>query len=173
MPSEILTIREMKFSDATFIVDYFLNSDEEFRKGMGVDSTKLPTREEWLKILQDDYKLDNRHKNFFFLIWLLNNQPVGHCNINKIIFGKEAYMHLHMWRSEEREKGLGYQFLQRAIPYFFDRFQLTNLFCEPYALNPGPNKMLEKLGFKFIAQYETVPGWINFYQPVNRWCLSK
>jgi hypothetical protein len=46
------------------------------------------------------------------------------------------------------------------------------LYCEPYALNPAPNKTLEKLGFKFLKTYTTIPGWINFEQEVNLWELK-
>jgi hypothetical protein len=39
-------------------------------------------------------------------------------------------------------------------------------------LNPAPHKALEKLGFEFEKEYITVPGSINFEQPVKRWGLS-
>ena len=31
---------------------------------------------------------------------------------------------------------------------------------------------MEKLGFEFIKEYITVPGFINFEQPVKRWELT-
>jgi len=45
--------------------------------------------------------------------------------------------------------------------------------CEPYALNPAPNKILKKVGFTFIKIYETTPGWINFKQKVNQYEFGK
>jgi len=41
-----LTVREMQLSDIEKIVDYFVNADLEFLKGMGADKSKLPKREE-------------------------------------------------------------------------------------------------------------------------------
>jgi len=31
---------------------------------------------------------------------------------------------------------------------------------------------MEKLGFEFIKEYITVPGWINFEQSVKHWELT-
>ena len=167
-----LSVRVAEENDFNNMVDYFLKADNQFLQGMGVDPEKLPKRGEWLTLLLDDHKKDIENKGFYYIIWLLENMPVGHSNINKIIFGKEAYMHLHFWRSDKRQKGFGFEFMKLCIPYYFNSFKLKKIYCEPYALNPGPNKILKKLGFDFIKQYETTPGRINFYQPVNRWCLD-
>jgi RimJ/RimL family protein N-acetyltransferase len=59
-----------------------------------------------------------------------------------------------------------------TLPYFFQNFELKNLYCEPYALNPAPNKTLKKIGFQFVKQYVTIPGSLNFEQEVNRWELK-
>jgi RimJ/RimL family protein N-acetyltransferase len=107
------------------------------------------------------------------MIWLIDGEPTGHSNINKIIFENEAYMHLHFWHREVRQKGMGFELLKLTLPYYFDTFKLENLFCEPAAFNTAPNKTLKKLGFDFVKSYDTIPGWINSYQTVNRWVLTK
>ncbi|HET9057838.1 MAG TPA: GNAT family protein [Chitinophagaceae bacterium] len=168
-----ISVRHLQFDDHEKIVDYFLNSEKDFLIGMGVDINKLPQRQEWLTILTSNYELEIDKKNFFYIIWLLDNKPVGHSNINKIVFAKEAFMHLHMWDKHIRKKGLGVEFLRMTLPYYFDIFKLETLFCEPFALNIAPNKTLEKLGFEFVKTYDTIPGWINSYQSVNRWVLTK
>jgi len=78
-------------------------------------------------------------------------------------------MHLHLWNKDVRKKGYGTRFVKLSLPYFFGNYQLKKLFCEPYALNPAPNKTLEKAGFEFIKEYTTIPGFINFEQPVCLW----
>jgi len=103
------------------------------------------------------------------MIWLFNGKAIGHCNVNNIIFGQSAFMHLHMWNAPNRKKGMGSQLVQLSIPYFFKHLELKELFCEPYALNPAPNKTLAKLGFQFIKKHVTIPGSLNFEQEVNRW----
>lgn len=159
-------------ADYPFIVDYFRNGDDEFHRGMGVDRSRLPARKEWLDILHDNHNRPKETKDFFYVIWMYDDEPVGHSNINKIKYGDEAYMHLHMWRQDIRARGLGLNFVKMSIPFYFDEFSLRTLWCEPYALNPAPNKTLKKLGFDLVKTYDTIPGWISFHQPVNRWCLS-
>jgi [ribosomal protein S5]-alanine N-acetyltransferase len=173
MQNDKISVRYAEVSDHEKIVDYFLKADRDFLLGMGVDIQKLPARKEWLAILSENYSLPIDQKKFFYLIWFLNDQPIGHCNVNKIIPEEEAYMHLHMWQHNLRQKGLGVDLLKLTIPHFFKIFRLKNLYCEPMATNAGPNKALEKIGFDFMKSYETTPGWINFHQVVNRWCLSK
>jgi [ribosomal protein S5]-alanine N-acetyltransferase len=155
------------------IIDYFLNADAGFLNRMGVDPQKLPARDQWLKMLRENHALPTEQKSIFYVIWYLNGEAIGHSNINKIIFGKEAYMHLHMWSSVSRKSGFGLRFVQKSIPYYFKLFQLIDLFCEPYALNPAPNKTLPKAGFQLLKHYETIPGTISFHQPVNRWHLPR
>jgi RimJ/RimL family protein N-acetyltransferase len=168
-----ISVRHLEINDHEKIVDYFLNSDKDFLISLGVDTSKLPSRKEWLDILVSNFELTIDKKNFFYIIWLLDNNPVGHSNINKIVFANEAFMHLHMWDKQTRQKGIGIEFLKLTLPYYFDIFKLQNLFCEPAASNAAPNKILEKSGFEFIKSYDTTPGWINSYQKVNRWVLTK
>jgi len=170
---EILTVRPWQVADFEPIVNYFLNSDSDFLFNMRVDVTKLPSKDEWLKMMRSDFDKTPEDKQFYYVIWLLDGKAIGHSNINKIVFGEEAYMHLHVWDESKRKKGMGLVFLEKTLPYYFNTFHLKNLYCEPFAFNPAPNKALEKLGFDFIKSYETVPGWINLRQTVNRWCMSE
>ncbi|MDI9311173.1 MAG: GNAT family protein [Limnohabitans sp.] len=173
MISSKLSIREQKLEDIEKIVNYFLSAHPDFLLQMGVDVLKFPSRTEWLQLLTDNHNLEIAKKSIYYLIWVLDNETIGHCNINKIIPRQEAYMHLHLWQNKIRQKGLGLEYLKLSIPVFFNKYNLKKLYCEPYLLNPAPNKILEKFGFELITTYETTPGWINFHQPVNKWCLTK
>ena len=167
-----LTVRPWKQDDIEHIVDYFLNGDIAFLRGMGAAKQKLPKREDWIQKLELEFNKTNLEKGYYYIIWILDNNPAGHSNINNIQFGKSATMHLHMWNSNFRKKGLGLQFLKQTIPYYFKDFDLKILYCEPYAENIPPNKTLKKLGFEFVRTYYTTPGPINFPQWVNRYQLT-
>lgn len=172
MGQENISVREIEERDFENIVDYFLQADKDFLTAMGADASKLPERNKWLQILADEFSKPVEGKQFYYVIWLFNDKPIGHSNINKIIFGEEAYVHLHTWNTANRKKGIGIDLFKMSLPYFFEKFKLKNLYCEPYALNPAPNKVLQHCGFDFIKRYHTTPGWINFYQEVNRWVMS-
>ena len=166
-------VREMTKMDISLIIDYFLHSDPEFLEGMGVDINKLPGKREWYKIISEDLDQPIESKKFFYVIWQINGVPVGHSHINEIIYGVQAYMHIHLWHIENRNKGDGSYFIKESVVQYFQKFNLKKLFCQPYALNPGPNNALQKAGFEFIKKYETIPGWLNFMQFVNLWVLDR
>ena len=167
-----LSVREIQEEDIDLIIEYWMNAEPAFLTGMGVDLAKIPDAAEWRDMLLTQIHQPIEEKQSYCIIWLVDDQPVGHSNVNKIIFGEEAYMHLHMWQSPLRKKGYGVELVKKSIPYFFNRLQLQRLFCEPYALNPAPNKTLERSGFSFVKRYLTIPGWLNFEQEVNRWELT-
>ena len=173
MKQEELSVRPWQIEDFESIIDYFLQSGRGFLFNMRIDISKLPSRNDWLKIMSSDFCRVPEKKQFYYIMWLLDGKAIGHSNINKIVFGEEAYMHLHVWDESKREKGIGLTFLKKTLPHYFNTFHLKALYCEPYALNPAPNKALEKLGFDFIKSYDTMPGWINLYQTVNRWCMTE
>lgn len=168
-----LFVRESSIEDLEKVADYFLQSDHDFLAGMGVDVSKLPSKAEWMNKLQLNSQLDNESKEVYYISWLSGDRLIGHSNINKILPGQEAYMHLHLWEADKRQNGMGLKLLKMTLPFYFNGFKLRQLYCEPYANNPAPNRTLEKLGFDFIKSYDTTPGWINLYQTVNRWRLTK
>jgi RimJ/RimL family protein N-acetyltransferase len=168
-----ISVREMKENDIAQIVEYFTDATPAFLLGMGVDASKVPNKEVWLEKLQREFLKEDKEKDRYYIIWQIDGKSVGHSNINKIIYGKRAYMHLHIWEEELRHKGIGIKFLKETIPFYFRNFKLQKLFCEPYSLNPAANKTLVKAGFEFIKEHETTPGWINFHQKVNRYVMTK
>jgi RimJ/RimL family protein N-acetyltransferase len=156
-------------SDYECMIDYFLGADAAFLKGMGVDPKKLPQRETWLEAAMVDHLRINAERERFYLAWVYRGVPVGHSSINKIKIGNEAYIHLHLWVDALRKSGLGTAFFRASVAEFVRIFGLRRLYCEPYAENPGPNRVLMKFGFRFIKRYRTVPGLINFEQDVNQY----
>ncbi len=166
-------VREMQLGEAKSMIRYFLEADPSFLNGMGADPRKLLSESAWFELLKEDFARPIQHRQFYYVVWVVDGVPVGHCNLNKIVFGQTAYMHLHIWNADNRRCGHATQLLKPSIVQFFERFQLRKLFCEPYALNPEPNKTLPKFGFQLVKHYDTTPGWIAFHQPVNLWALDR
>ncbi len=169
---DTLSVREISFGDIELLADYWTESDPAFLISMGVDLEKIPARADLVEMLLQQLSHPHEEKKSYAIIWLVDGYPAGHSNINKIIFGEEAYLHLHIWKSMNRKRGLGLQFLGMTFPYFFQNFKIKRLISEPYALNPAPNNTLSKAGFEFIKRYRTIPGSLNFEQEVNQWELT-
>lgn len=167
-----LSVREIEAGDVELIAGYWLSAGDDYLRGMGADPAKRPEREQLLQMLAAQLDQSYQQKQSYCIVWLVNDRPAGHSNVNKIVWGEEAYMHLHLWHPEARHKGWGPELVKMTLPYFFENLQLKKICCEPYTLNPSPNKVLEKAGFELISQYTTTPGWINFEQPVNHWEMS-
>ena len=172
MNKNIFSVREIQKTDIELITQYWLTADPAFLTGMGVDLSKMPSRDEWIKMLSEQLTQPYPEKKSYCTIWLVDNKPIGHCNVNKIKFGEAAYMHLHMWNAGFRKKGMGTELVKMSLPYFFENMELKKIYSEPYALNPAPNKTLEKTGFTFVKKYITIPGFLNFEQPVKCWELT-
>ena len=155
------------------IIDYFVNSDQAFLQSMGIDYSKIPKPEIWKKRLESELIKSNKEKQFYYLVWFLNDKAIGHSNINNIKFGNNAFMHLHIWNKENRQLGKGELLVKESIKTFFNEFNLQELFCQPKSTNRAPNRILEKLGFELIKKYKTIPGEINFEQDVNLYRVTK
>ena len=142
-------------------------------RSMGVDIHNDPTRNALVEMISYQLTQPYREKKAYAIIWLLNSKPIGHCNLNPATFGGEAFMHLHLWKNDDRQKGIGTALVKQSLPYFFNHMQLQTLWCQPYALNAAPNKTLAKVGFDFVKEYVTVPGSYSFEQPVKQWRMTR
>ncbi len=168
-----LSIREMQESDAKLVVDYFINSTPDYLKNLGADLAKIPKRKDWIELLTKELLTENKQKKYYYIIWQLDGKDIGHSNISNITFGNDAFMHLHIWKPENRQKGIAIKFLNKTIPKYFENFRIEKLICEPYAVNSAPTKTLLKLGFEFVKKHETIPGIISFHQKVKKFLLTK
>lgn len=169
----MLSVREIQVHDIDLLVKYWTESTDEHMLSMGVDLAKIPKPESLRERLTQQIKLPLVEKTSYAFIWLLNEAPIGHCNVNQIVFGEQAFMHLHLWDATTRQKGLGQRLVKLSLAHFFKDLKLARLFCEPYALNPAPNRTLEKIGFKFVKAHTCIPGTLNFEQLVHRWVLTR
>jgi RimJ/RimL family protein N-acetyltransferase len=70
--------------------------------------------------------------------WLADDRPVGFSTSDKIRYGEQANMHLHVTDPERRNQGLGAECVRRSVDIYFERLKLKRLFCEPNAFNVGP-----------------------------------
>jgi len=168
-----LSVRPWQDGDIPSVINYFLDASEAYIRGLGADPEKLPIYDKWYEALSKEVELSASEQSYFYTIWMLGEQPVGHCNVNFIEYGQKAHMHLHLWKTDTRRSGLGTSFVKKSVPLFFDRFDLKLLICEPYAENPAPNKTLPRAGFSFVKKYHTTPGPINFPQDVCRYRIDK
>jgi RimJ/RimL family protein N-acetyltransferase len=168
-----LHVREMRVEETPLVIDYFHSSTPEHLELLGVDPTRLPAKEAWESSFKSQYSLPIAERRGIFVIWLGDERPIGFSSCDKIVFGKQANMHLHVTEPTERQRGIGAQCVRLSVDIYFRMLKISQLFCEPNAFNVGPNRTLQRAGFRYVKTHMTVPGPLNFHQPVNRWLFER
>ena len=168
-----LTVREMMGSEADVIIEYFRRATPEYLEILGVDPSRLPPPQSWRERFQRESALPIEQRGWIAVIWLVEGQPVGFSTSDKIIYGEQANMHLHVIDPERRNRGIGAEGVRRSADIYFERLKLKRLFCEPNAFNVAPNRALQKAGFKYLKTHMTVPSRINYHQAVTRWVIER
>lgn len=167
-----LTIQELQKDHIPHILGYWKNASQEELLAMGISLNHVSVLDNLGGRLEKQLQLPYEKKGAFVFVAFVGEQAVGHCYVNNLLFGKEAFMHLHIWKSNTHKKGLGSQMVKECIPHFFEKLKLQTLFCEPAAMNPAPNKTLEKIGFRFIKRHTTIPSGWTFQMEVNLWEMT-
>lgn len=168
-----LTVREMTAAETDIIIEYFQTSTPEHLETLGVDPSRLPPVEPWRDRFRRECGLPADQRAMVFVIWLADDRPIGFSTADKIRFGEQANMHLHVIDPERRHQGIGVECVRRSVDIYFRQLNLKRLFCEPNAFNVAPNRTLQKAGFKYLKTHMTVPGPLNFHQAVTRWVIER
>lgn len=167
-----LHVREMRLDEVGLVIDYFHDSTPEHLNTLGVDPTRLPEPVAWRELFAGEYDLPIHKRPRLLVIWEADDDPVGFSSADKIVFGEQANMHLHVTQPDDRMRGIGTECVRKSARLYFDALELACLYCEPNAFNVAPNRTLQKVGFKYLKTHMTVPNRLNFHQPVTRWVLD-
>jgi RimJ/RimL family protein N-acetyltransferase len=168
-----LVVREMALEEVDLIIDYFHDSTPEHLELLGVDPTRLLSREDWRARYAAAYGLPVEKRSTLLVMWELDGTAVGFSTSDKIVYGEHAHMHLHVVDPQRRRSGIGSACLRETVGFYFRALELRRLFCEPNAFNVAPNRTLQSAGFRYVKTYRTVPGRLNYHQAVTRWVLDR
>jgi len=168
-----LIVREMQLSEVDIRINYFHDASDEYLRMLGVDRALLPTRDAWRAFYEEDCARPIQHRVNYSLVWECNGVVVGFSSTDRIDFGNEAFMHLHILAARRRSTGLGARFVRMSTRAYFEILELNRLFCEPNAFNVAPNRTLQRAGFHYLFTHEAQPSSINFPQVTTRWVLQR
>ena len=163
----------MQLAEVGIRINYFHDAPDEHLRLLGVDRSLLPTRQAWRAFYEEDYARPIRERVNYALVWQRNGQVVGFSSTDRIDFGNEAFMHLHVLEPRLRSTGLGTQFVRLSAQIYFEVLELRRLFCEPNAFNVAPNRTLQRAGFRYLFTHEAQPSSINFPQVTTRWVRDR
>lgn len=172
-PEAKLAVREMQLAEVDLRINYFHDSSDEHLRTLGVDRVRLPAPEAWRSFYEQDYVRPIKERESYSLVWELDGRPVGFSSTDRIVFGKEAFMHLHILGPTRRQQGLGAEFVRMSAEAYFRALELERLYSEPNAFNTAPNRALQRAGFRYLFTHEAQPSSINFLQVTTRWVLDR
>jgi RimJ/RimL family protein N-acetyltransferase len=168
-----LVVREMQLADVDLRIDYFHRSSDDYLRRLGIDRARLMAPDAWRSFYEEDYARPLAEREHYSVVWELDGRTVGFSSTDHIVFGQEAFMHLHMVEPQLRREGLGAEFVTRSAEVYFRVLELERLFSEPNAFNTAPNRTLQRAGFRYLFTHEAEPGPMNFLQVTNRWVMDR
>src|SRR5260370_16743368 len=90
-----LTAREMTVAETDLVIDYFHSSTPEYLETLGVDPSRMPSRESWRERLAHEFARPDEQRSAIVVIWLSDQRPIGFSTSNKITYGEQPNIHLH------------------------------------------------------------------------------
>jgi len=121
----------MELAEAQLIIDYFHTATPEHLELLGVDPTLLPDPDRWMDAYAADYSKPIQDREFILVVWEMNGERVGFSSADKIRFGQEAFMHLHIVDPLHRRAGTGLRCVQQTVRLYFDVLQLAGCSASP------------------------------------------
>jgi RimJ/RimL family protein N-acetyltransferase len=167
-----LKVRDLSPGDIPQINGYWEGLTPPDCDRMSIDPGRIHTRLLVPGTLQRLYGAPPEARTSDALAWELNGRFVGFSTLRNIRYGQSGEIHLHMTDARNRRSGYGHRFFALSLQEYFRRFELQLIACEPSSRNPGPNRLLAKLGFTVAKTYRTRPSDINVEHEVNRYEIT-
>src|SRR5262245_46741470 len=131
-----LMVRPWVQNDIPEIVRYWMTISDADAERMGCDLSRFPSSEEYQRILGEQVQAPPETATAFYSMWVVSGQTIGFASLKNICFGIRGEMHLHIWNTDQRGKGIGGRLFCMSAIDFFERFKVSEIICEPGASNP-------------------------------------
>jgi hypothetical protein len=82
---------------------------------LGVDRALLPCRRAWREFYETEQARPIAQRLNYSLVWDLDREPVGFRTTDHIVFGRHAFMRLHILNAEQRQTGMGAHFVKHVL----------------------------------------------------------
>ena len=168
-----LQVRPWNREDIADIVRYWKSLSDADAERMGCDLSRFPSTEEYSRLLQGQLALPLEKADSFYSMWISDGRTIGFSSLKNIQFGVRGEMHLHIWETVQRGKGIGGTLFCLSAVDFYERFKLGTAICEPSAGNPFPNRMLQKIGFPVIGSRFGRSSELSADRDLNTYAISR
>jgi hypothetical protein len=114
-----LTVRQMAINEVGIRIDYFHSASKDYLNKLGVDPAKLPSKDDWLRQYEMDAAQPLEKRLNVQLLWLGDDQPIGFSSADRIEFGEQANMHMHILDARNRKSGFGAECVRLSAALYF------------------------------------------------------
>ena len=148
--SEQIAIRNFLPNDFSALADYWTNKSAEYWASLGVDKSKMKSREQFLDFFNETYaKLGDVPT---VGVIELSGKAIGVHTLTELKEGVSAVMHSHIFEPEFQRKGISFFSYPKAMKHFFNKFKLEKILFKTPKLNVGANKAKQKLGIPILGE---------------------
>lgn len=142
-PSDI-TASDLELSDIEHILVYWYGSPPEYLHTLGVAPEKLPSRHKMAEMLAR--KVAHERARPTILTVKIKGVSIGLHELTHIEPGVSAVMHAHIWRLEDRGRGIGAVSYVKAMERFFAAHGFQRIVFETPTANVAANRIKRVLG---------------------------
>src|SRR5215468_4695276 len=96
-----LTVRPWLADDIPDIVRYWTTLSNADAQRMGCDLSRVPTSEEYTRILAEQLQPSRETASAFYCMWVVDGKTIGFASLKNIRFGVRGEMHLHIWNADQ------------------------------------------------------------------------
>jgi RimJ/RimL family protein N-acetyltransferase len=94
---------------------------------------------------------------------------VGFAFVDRIVYGREAYLHMYLAPPQIRQLGHGKKLVQQTVKALFNEFKFDELYAEPSAINTQAQRTLQACGFKYVKTHHKSSPDFSYTTPVSQW----
>ncbi len=114
-----VTVRPMTLQETAHIIAYFHAATPEHLEILGVDPSRLPPASQWQRLYDLMFDQPVEQRSSFLVSWLSGDDFFGFSTADKIRFGQQANMHLHITNPSLRSQGIGVECVKQTIELYF------------------------------------------------------
>lgn len=142
-PSDI-TVSNLEYADIVHILDYWYTASPEYLHALGVAPEKLPSRSKMGEMLRRKIQHENARPTILTI--KLKGVGIGVHELTHIAPSVSAVMHAHIWRAEDRGRGIGVVSYVKAMERFFAIHGFQRIVFETPLSNMAANRIKQSLG---------------------------
>lgn len=142
-------VGDLESGDVEHILRYWYESPPDYLQSIGVAPERLPGRRKMQEALA--LKVARREMVPTMLIIRFRGESIGVHELTHIESGVSAVMHAHIWREDDRRRGIGAVSYVRAMERFFALHRFDRIVFETPRANRAANRLKQKLGIEPVG----------------------